>query len=317
MADAKSEFGNQIVFLLKIVWDNVSNGRPRTSHKSETPMPTVYLDLNFMISNHDLGERQAEALRGRFREHNVTPVVSPWHWVEISRDADPVRSVAVARFTDSLGPVWLQERRHLQKLEVQTRFLAEMGFQVAPVVAIGSRAEAIRSIIGDAEHADRVDSAAFVRHLRTQEGRAPLVTAFREQFAAQQALRKLYQRGQYTRGIKRQSKQRLIEQYLPATTSDGQRIDRRARRAFVAAVTISDFPTIAVEHFLSEDAIHLNRAVTENEFSDRQHALAIPYVDFFVTDDRRLRNTIERITPRLPFATARCLSMRQFDTQFH
>jgi hypothetical protein len=280
------------------------------------PVPTVFLDLNFLILNHERGERHTAALRCRFGEHSLTPVVSPWHWVEISRDANLARSVALARFTDSLEPSWLQERRHLQKLEVQTRFFADMGVHVAPVAALGSRAAAIRSIIGDAEHADRVDSAAFVRYLRTQEGREPLVTAFREQFAAQQGLRALYRRGQYTRAIRRQSKHRLIEQYLPETTPDGQRIDRQTRRAFVAAVTISDFPTLAVEHSLSEDAIQLDRAVTENEFSDRQHALAIPYVDFFVTDDRRLRNTIERITPIFPFVTARCLSLHQFDTQF-
>src|SRR6266567_6798563 len=44
--------------------------------------------------------------------------------------------------------------------------------------------------------------------------------------------------------------------------------------------------------------------MNRNNFMDQQHLMALPYVDFFLTDDTNLRAMIGRISPGLPFPIA-------------
>jgi len=64
------------------------------------------------------------------------------------------------------------------------------------------------------------------------------------------------------------------------------------------------------------DAWRENRHMNRNNFMDQQHLMALPYVDFFLTDDARLRALVGRISPRLPFSIATLLTKADFDARY-
>ena len=55
------------------------------------------------------------------------------------------------------------------------------------------------------------------------------------------------------------------------------------------------------------------RQLTRNNFIDQQHIMALPYVNFFVTDDARLTTLIGRIVNGVPFRCATVITKAQFD----
>ena len=58
------------------------------------------------------------------------------------------------------------------------------------------------------------------------------------------------------------------------------------------------------------------RQLNQNNLVDQRHLIALPYVDFFITDDRGLRNLIGRISARMPCPTATLLTKAEFDMQY-
>jgi hypothetical protein len=56
--------------------------------------------------------------------------------------------------------------------------------------------------------------------------------------------------------------------------------------------------------------------MSRNSFMDLQHMMALPYVDYFVTDDAQLRALIGRISVRLPFRIAVLLTRAEFDVRY-
>jgi hypothetical protein len=97
----------------------------------------VYLDQNALIS---LGLRvqkdplRKERLYKRIGDGSLRIVVSPWHLVETSQTANINSATRLADFIDSLNPLWIHERRELQKLDVQEdlyRF-CKIDFQTTP-----------------------------------------------------------------------------------------------------------------------------------------------------------------------------------------
>jgi hypothetical protein len=84
--------------------------------------PLAYCDNNFVITAHDAHEEYKIHLRELASGGKVKFVLSPWHWREMARDADHARGTSVADFCDSLDPVWLYDRRTIQKKEVSSAF---------------------------------------------------------------------------------------------------------------------------------------------------------------------------------------------------
>ena len=80
--------------------------------------PLTYCDNNFVITAHDAPAEYKAHLRALASSGKVRYVLSPWHWREMAQDGDHARGVSVADFCDSLGPVWLYDRRSIQRREV-------------------------------------------------------------------------------------------------------------------------------------------------------------------------------------------------------
>jgi len=56
--------------------------------------------------------------------------------------------------------------------------------------------------------------------------------------------------------------------------------------------------------------------MNRNNFMDQQHVMVLAYVDFFLTDDAKLRALIGRISPGLPFPIATPLTRADFDARY-
>lgn len=96
----------------------------------------------------------------------------------------------------------------------------------------------------------------------------------------------------------------------------GIQIDDATKRTFLKRISIPDHPAIVIELEMMKDRLSLGRQLKDNDALDQQHTMALPYVDFFVTDDRKLRKIIERVVRAVRFPTATVLGKEQFDAQF-
>jgi len=93
-------------------------------------------------------------------------------------------------------------------------------------------------------------------------------------------------------------------------------IDGDSKTRFLDGSQLTDFPAFAVESLATYDSWRENRQMNRNNFMDQQHLMALPYVDFFLTDDAKLRALIGRISPRLPFPIATLLTKADFDSRY-
>jgi hypothetical protein len=192
-------------------------------------------------------------------------------------DPDENRGIALAEFADSLKPLWLHERRHLQQNEVAQGLFEEIGVLYRLPAPVARLEDVLAEMTGIEVQRDRCpNSAAFVRYMRTAEGRAPLLDPLQQAIEAQRANRGAYNAGSFTRQIRRQIQRRVVASLLPERTPDGKLIPLSAKRKFVMDFREQDYPSVAVESALSADAVQLNRTLTEREFRDRQHGISLP-----------------------------------------
>lgn len=276
-------------------------------------MPLIYCDLNFIVTAHQGPDVYKDHLRRLVVTGAATLVLSPTHWIEAAEDNDTARGIAKADFMDSLQTRWLHTRRTIQRREVSSAFFRFARIPVEPPQMIGD----MRSVIADlaGEPADR-DSRAFVTHLRTIGDNHPLERNLRQAFETNQANKAKYRAGAMTSEIVQRTQRLYIEQLLPPETPSGVVIDPDSKTQFLNTCQLTDFPCLALETKATHENWREDRELNRNNFMDQEHLMALPYVDFFVTDDARLRNLIARITGGLPFPIATLLKKAEFDLRF-
>src|SRR5690348_4110877 len=59
---------------------------------------------------------------GHIENDKITFVLSPWHWVETAQTKDLAKACPLAEFIDFISPVWLRDRRDLERTEVEDTF---------------------------------------------------------------------------------------------------------------------------------------------------------------------------------------------------
>jgi len=275
--------------------------------------PLVYCDQNFVAITHD----GPEAYRTRVQElasaGTLTYVLSPWHWVDMAEDADVVRSASVADFIDSLGPAWLYERRNIQEKEVSRAFYGFIGLQIPPQPMIGNINNVLYELTGTAAYRD---TRAFVAHIGTVGPDHPLRSNLRKAYATNQKNGVDFRSGKLTAQIQQDTERLYIQGLLPAATPSGVVIDAGTKNAFLNSYAVSDFPSIALEHFVTRDNWATGRQLGQNNFLDQQHIMALPYVDFFVTNDKGFKGLMRRAARSFPFRAAEVLTRDDFDARF-
>ena len=276
-------------------------------------MPTIFCDLNFIVTAHQEAGAYKQHLQQLSREGTVTFVLSPMHWAEAAADRDAARGGAKADFMDALQARWIYERRSVQRREAAAVFFRSLVVQAEPPQVLGS----VPDVIADLARvrAER-NSRDFVAHLRGIGQNHPLAQSLEQALEANQSNGDRFRAGQLDANFLRRMEKLYIQGLLPSQTPAGVVIDEGSKQRFLDGSQLTDFPAFAVESLATYDAWRENRQMNRNNFMDQQHLMALPYVHFFLTDDARLRALIARISPNLPFQIATILTKAEFDVRF-
>lgn len=278
-------------------------------------MPLVYCDQNYVVTAHDGPERYREELRELVSKGAVTFVLSPWHWREMAQDADQKRGDSVANFCDSLNSSWLHERIAIQRREVAHGLFKFIGIQTQPPVMVGDVRDVFHDLTG--KWVDRA-SCSVVAYLRQNTAGDRIIDqVLTKGYEDNQKNIQNFRTGKATPTLLRAVERRYVEILLPHTTPSGVSIDNATEQKFLDAMKVSDFPAISIEMQMMFDRWANGRQLKANDALDQQHAMALPYVDCFVTDDNNLTKIIQRVVPALPHLhAAKLLKKSDFDTQF-
>ncbi|MBZ5526561.1 MAG: hypothetical protein LAN71_01475 [Acidobacteriia bacterium] len=276
-------------------------------------VPLIYCDHNFIVTAHQGPDVYKDHLRRLVATGAVTLVLSPTHWIEAAEDNDAARGIAKADFMDSLQTRWLHNRRSIQRREVSDAFFSFARIPSEAPQMIGDVRAVIADLAGEPAHRD---SRAFVIHLHDIGDNHPLERNLRQAFETNQANKARFRAGAMTPAIVQNTERLYIEQLLPTETPSRVVIDADSKNRFLSACQMTDFPCLALEARATHDNWREERQLNRNNFMDQQHLMALPYVDFFITDDARLRTLIARISEGLPFPIATLLSKVEFDRRY-
>ena len=270
-------------------------------------------DHNFIIAAHDESTTYKAALRASINR-GLTLILSPWHWLEMARDKNKARGLSVARFSDSLGPQWMLDRLSLHACELAIAFFVKTGFPHA----IASPIDTLQGVVADLSRnklANSHSSADFVEHIQSLGASHPLERNIRENFNHQQRNARNYRCGK----IKEWDLPRFDTLYalrLIENMPELSHIIGQDRHEFLAGYKPAACPSILIEHAMTYDSWRQQRALTDRNFRDMQHTMALPYVDCFVTDDVPLTGILRRLAPRFPFRVAEIVNRSEFDRRF-
>ncbi len=280
-------------------------------------MPVLlFCDQNFLIG---LGrQRQAyqKRLRGLLSDEKVRLVLSPWHWVEMAMGKNTAASLALADYAESLEPLWVRERRTLQKNEVAAAFFAWLGMPYTKPTSLASRAEVIADINRQPiAQVACVTSHDFVAYLRSNPtAMEPIVKGYEGNYKAVEVLRKARREGRLTDKLLRRVDVELVRLSLPSNSPSGLVIDSTTKRRFLEQVDFQCLPTIATEIATSQYGWESPRPFTRQEHIDRLHAMcALPHVDFIGSDDINLTKMLIAVKSDLRFQTACPMTRSQFE----
>lgn len=277
-------------------------------------MPLVYCDQNFVVSAHDAAESYRTKLRSLSASATITFVLSPWHWKEMAEDRMQTRGVSMADFCDSLHSLWLYDRIAIQRKEVSSSLFKFLGIQAEVPSMVGDVRDVFHDLLG--KWVDR-SSRSVVAYLRQNTAAKQLMEKVLDrEYENNQRNIADFQAKKLTPELLKQAERKYIELLLPPVTPMGIEIDYRIKQTFLGGISIPDHPAIAIELEVMKDRWNLGRQLKANDALDQQHTMALPYVDFLVTDDKKLRKIIERVVTAVPFRTARVMGKEQFDVQF-
>jgi hypothetical protein len=277
-------------------------------------MPLVYCDQNFVVTAHDGSEDYKAQLRSLAAGGVARLVLSPWHWQEMAQDQSHERGTSVADFCDSLDPSWLYDRISIQRKEISHSLYRFVGIEAEVPVMVGAVRDVIHDLTGKwVERASR----SMVAHLRKEGGASGLMDEILNKGFQNNQKNIAHSRAGYASPqLLKQAERKYVELLLPLVTPSGLTIDDSTKRQFLDAVQISDLPAVAIEMETMKDRWSSGRQLKPNDALDQQHTMALPYVDFFITNDKGLRKIIERVVAAIPVHTATLLNKEEFDSQF-
>jgi hypothetical protein len=126
----------------------------------------------------------------------------------------------------------------------------------------------------------------------------------------------LFRQGKLTSSLAGKVERLYVRQLLPERTPAGLVIDEGTKDNCVKQIELDNFPAVAIENRATRDNWKHKRRLSRNNFVDQQHIIALPYVDYFLTDDKKLRSLITRIGSNLPFHAAALMKKAEFDKSY-
>lgn len=261
-------------------------------------MPRVYLDQDALIA---LGRRRPyEQLRRRIEGREITLVLSPAHLMDTAGGPSAENSRAMARFIDSLRPIWLKELVKLQRLEIQGH-LQRLSFEQ---VRERATCNTISEIVADLDGLEEggaliVNTEGMVRTLRDNKRiREIFEHVYTGRAQAYRQNRRRFRGGRVPAALDQQLRVayiRRIGNIVPDSVED-QRL-RAARPDSLRSITCG--------FEASQESWRQGGVMTPNRIRDLFHlAVAMPYTDVILTMDGQMRGTISSVKRRVQFPVA-------------
>jgi hypothetical protein len=284
-------------------------------------MPKVYCDHNFVIAGHD-APADYKALLAAAAQRGIRFVFSPWHWLEMARDPDRLRGLSVAAFVDSLRPLWLLDRVSLHAREILIALFVKTGMPPNTGPAITTLEAVVEDLNrtrmrGSPSALRRLafSSPDFVRGLQRIGDDHPLELAIRNNYKAHQQNMHDYCSGRLASWML-SNLDTEHARVLMESIHDLKALPENIKEEFLKDFRVALCPSIAVETAITQDGWQHYREMSDHNFRDLQHAMALPYADVFVTDDRTITAIVNRVLPMFPFRTATVLTRVEFNGRY-
>lgn len=254
-------------------------------------MPLTYLDQNALVA---LGRKARNAefrkiLDTALESGSLTIVVSSWHLIETANTPDLPRALELAEFIDSVRPVWLLERRDIQKLDIEEDFCRFLGLEypTKPRVTTRSAAFAALNNQNDAPKFN-IESRAFVKQwIEHPEQLRVLEETYKRNAETLPRLRELTKQGKLTAEIRRRVDELLVTGSLPKSTPAGLDVGRETRMEYVQQAKVENIPSFAIEAAISEHEWASQGGADRNTLIDKFHLISgLPCVDEIVSNDK-------------------------------
>lgn len=252
---------------------------------------TSYLDQNALIG---LGKKAADPtfsarLRKSVELGRAAVVASPWHWVETSRTRNLASATRLADFLDSLSPLWLLDRRDLQRIEVHSDFFAFARIDYRPPDRLTTRSGLVARINGRDDAPEfNLPSREFVeRMINNPKLLAHVETGYQANAQAVARVRDALRSGKITQEIRDEATCKHIEELLPSRTPQGLDVGAELRSEYLKRANAYKLPTFAVEQAIAEEMWKGQGQTDWNTMIDRFHLIAaLPHMDEVVSDDK-------------------------------
>ncbi len=261
---------------------------------------TVYLDQNVIIA---LSQSGQDSLLAHVRGGALRPVLSPTHWVEAARAPTSSEALRLAETMDSLRAFWLRERRELQRRELRAWAKSKPRdiTIIEPICQTAS--EAAADLTGLQGATAVLTSTTIVPYLRANS-RFGTIMKSAERSNAEGFERNVEHVCQGELTLEREEEiwvTWLCSVASEARTSSSRDQLRTAEHQILPSI-LTEFE-IAKENW-KRGVDNPDMRLSPQRLADVFHIVAaLPYVDYVVSADNRLRKLIECVRPKLPFRT--------------
>lgn len=289
---------------------------------------TAYADQNFLVYLASNVTWREAVLHAR-QTGKLIPVLSPWHFYEYGNGRSHADAEKLIVLAEELNPMWAMTRADTQLFEFWAMWEQIWTGSQEPINPIGSLQDTVAVL--SRVHSDLTSNAtirAYVEAFSQDDAlnRAWASMEYQQRIAKDNL--KSYVEGRFNKATLRRielSHIGLMRSQIDLKTNDYRRVDAYERTLWTKqplAAQLGFFVDMGCMRYLksyktecafSEDLYATGGQLDRNRFVDREHAsVALPYCNYFVTSDKQLTNSCNRVRKTLPFEAAEIVTADSF-----
>jgi hypothetical protein len=284
----------------------------------------VYADHNFLIyCIKDPAWRTA--VERAHASGKASLVLSPWHFYEYGNARAHADTEDLIQFAEALQPKWTMERADLLTFEFWVIWQEVWNGSKDVVDPIGTLAE-ISAILTkvDSTRTAKLMIRDFIDAFSAADALKEIRAAMKSQESVTASNQRAFVQGRFTKSVRDRMElvhlavqQARLEVGGSIPESAWARADEILKEQPILTqlecMVFWGFSTLLkchqVETAFTVQLYQVGAKLSENRFVDRQHAtIALPYCDYFVTNDEELTKRCNRVKTMLPFPTAQVLT---------
>jgi hypothetical protein len=269
---------------------------------------TLYLDHNVVV---EISHKRIKIDHQQLDKNGVRFVLSPSHWIQAARANTLNTALQTARVMDSLRPLWLRERRSLQRREVRAWLAGKPNAASVVEPFCNSVSEVATELSRLSGAFAIVTTPKLIQYLYEKGG-------FRD------TMRNNYQAnaGWFERNVKHVAKGKLTiekEKQIWVGWVAGIANEERSpvSEQVIARASRSEFPAVLTEYEIAKEnwrraVVNPSMRLSPQRLADVFHLIvALPYVDSVLSQDSGFHSLASAVCPKLPFKTATLLNSLQ------